>query len=258
MTLAACRQKLLEFAEPIVVLEMRRFRKSSDRRSFIAIAVLLLFVLVALLICPNQNLAVGALVILAAFYLLAVLVFIPSHGARAIQREKESGSWDLLALTPLSSGQIADQKTLSVAIPVLVMIAVGLPTDIVAAVIAGVPFLTVVTIAFMLAMAALAVSFWSVQSSSDCGKSAIWMAYLPAASALCNYLSCGGFLVGLVMLCTPQVRAQAGRMLLAALSLQFVTGMLTVPVLRIVGFFDQAMLQESSCCRPAPGFSLMR
>lgn len=238
MTLAACKEKLVEFAEPIVVLEARRFRKSKEYASLVVVSVLLLIAPFVLLVSRDQLVGQFALGILGAFFLLAILLMIPSQGGRSIQREREVGSWDLLVLTPLKACQIVDQKTFAVAAPTLVLLAAGLPACLVAAVIAGVSVLDVLAFETMFALAAMGVSYWSVQASFDCGRSAIWVAYLPALSYLCSYLSCGGYLVALGMLFNPQFRAQAGRMLLAAICLHFVLGALAITMMKSMGVFQ--------------------
>jgi hypothetical protein len=55
-------------------------------------------------------------------------------------------------------------------------------------------------------------------------------------------LSCGGFLVGLGMLFIPQLRGQAGRMLLSALCLESVIAAFGVVIMNDVGFFKDAGL----------------
>lgn len=224
MTSIALPDRLVRLAEPILVMELRKFRRRSGT-ALVGGAGLLLLVLPAALVALRDELfAQIALGILAALYALLIATVIPSSGGRSISRERETGSWDLLALTPLKSAEIADQKITAVALPVVLLIIAGVPAAMLAAYLAGVDFFWVPAIAVWLILAALAVGAWSVQSSCDCGRAAIYMAYLPAINAICSSLACAGYIVGIVLLFIQETRGHAGRMLLAWLCLQFVFG----------------------------------
>src|SRR5262249_35029450 len=55
------------------------------------------------------------------------LVFAPSLAAGLVSSERESGSWQLLRMTPLSPGAILRGKLLSVAWPLLLLLCATLP-----------------------------------------------------------------------------------------------------------------------------------
>lgn len=246
MSYAACREWLVDFAEPILVLEMRRFRRSSERTSLIVVTVLLLILPMVMVVVHDQVFAQVALGILAAFYVLAILAFTASNGARSIQRERETGTWDMLVLTPLKSRQIVDQKMSAVAVPTLLLIAAGLPAAVIGAVIARYPLFEIVSLVPMLALGTLAAAFWSVEVSCDCGRAALWVAYLPLINYLCVYLTCGGLLVALALLLSPQVRGQAGRAVLTALCLEIVLGAIGLATMTYAGVFAESIKLPAS------------
>jgi ABC-type transport system involved in multi-copper enzyme maturation permease subunit len=66
----------------------------------------------------------GALVLLQISLLI---LFVPSLAAGLISSERESGSWQLLRMTPLSVGRILRGKFLSVALPLLLLLCATLP-----------------------------------------------------------------------------------------------------------------------------------
>ena len=68
---------------------------------------------------------VGAALVLLQVALL--LVFAPSLAAGLVSSERESGSWQLLRMTPLSPGAILRGKLLSVAWPLLLLLCATLP-----------------------------------------------------------------------------------------------------------------------------------
>lgn len=237
MSFAACREKLVEVAEPILVMEMRVLRRSRELVSLIVVSALLLILPIPIIALRDAGVAQVALGVMAAFYVLANLTFIPSHGARAIHRERETGTWDLLALTPVGCRQIVDQKTMAVALPVLLLLVAGAPAVVTASLIGRAPLLLAMAALAMLGLTAMGMAYWSVQASCDCGRAAQWVAYLPLMSFVCGYLSCGGYLAGLVMLFIPQARSQAGRLMLSHLCLQVVSGAMALAVLDSAGVF---------------------
>ena len=66
----------------------------------------------------------GALVLLQSVLLI---LFAPSLAAGLVSAERESGSWQLLRMTPLSAGAILRGKLLSVAWPLVLLLAATLP-----------------------------------------------------------------------------------------------------------------------------------
>jgi ABC-type transport system involved in multi-copper enzyme maturation permease subunit len=68
---------------------------------------------------------VGSALIL--FQIALLILFAPSLAAGLISSERETGSWNLLRMTPLSSGRILRGKLLSVAWPVLLLLCATLP-----------------------------------------------------------------------------------------------------------------------------------
>src|SRR4029077_7844404 len=66
----------------------------------------------------------GALVLLQ---IALLILFSPSLAAGLVSAERESGSWDLLRMTPLSPGRILRGKLLSVAWPLLLLLCATLP-----------------------------------------------------------------------------------------------------------------------------------
>lgn len=66
----------------------------------------------------------GALVLLQVGLLI---LFAPSLGAGLISAERESGTWQLLRMTPLSPGVILRGKLMSVAFPMLLLLCATLP-----------------------------------------------------------------------------------------------------------------------------------
>jgi ABC-type Na+ efflux pump permease subunit len=66
----------------------------------------------------------GALVLLQVALLI---LFAPSLAASLVSGERESGSWQLLRMTPLSAGTILRGKLLSVAWPLLLLLSATLP-----------------------------------------------------------------------------------------------------------------------------------
>lgn len=68
---------------------------------------------------------IGGLLVLLQVALL--LVFAPSLGASLVSSERETGTWQLLRMTPLTAGTILRGKLLSVAWPLLLLLCATLP-----------------------------------------------------------------------------------------------------------------------------------
>ena len=220
------KERLVDFAEPILLMSLRRFREHTQ---VLCVVAGFLGVIAPLLVIGNHaswdpEVFTLILVAEAGLCLFAAAAIVPAHGARSISKERETGTWDMLAMTPLRSSRIADQKILAAAMPVTCFIACGIPLAVVAAAFGKVPLQDMLPPALGVLLAPLVLSLWSVEASSDCGRSAVWVAYLPAMSVLCGMLAVAlmitAVLIGIALLLVPEFRARAGRMLVAALCME--------------------------------------
>jgi ABC-type transport system involved in multi-copper enzyme maturation permease subunit len=115
---------------PVMVKEFRtrRFGRSSWMIRLIAIGVilsLLLSVLAAIqAVGWGMELIGGALVLLQ---IALLILFAPSLGAGLVSSERESGSWQLLRMTPISAGAVLRGKLLSVIVPLILILCATLP-----------------------------------------------------------------------------------------------------------------------------------
>lgn len=118
------------WVNPVMVKEFRtrRFGRSDWTLRLLAIAAIFSLGLsvVAIVGALGWGIEVigGALVILQTVMLI---LFVPSLAAGLISAEREGGGWQLLRLTPLSPAKIIRGKLLSVAWPVLLLLAATLP-----------------------------------------------------------------------------------------------------------------------------------
>jgi ABC-type transport system involved in multi-copper enzyme maturation permease subunit len=118
------------WVNPVMVKEFRsrRFGRWHWTLRLIALsAVLSLAVSVAAAMgVPGWGIefSAGGLVLLQVALLI---LFAPSLSAGLVSAERESGSWQLLRLTPLSPGAILRGKLLSVALPLLLLLCATLP-----------------------------------------------------------------------------------------------------------------------------------
>lgn len=219
-------ERLEAFTEPILVMETRRLRRRGFR--FVtAIAVLMLSLLPLLVLLWRWDGTVARVVLMVASggYLFLSIVMIPAYGSRSISREKETGTWDMLAMTLLKSSQIADQKIVAAALPMLLMWAASLPIAAALALYGGASALEFVALEATLVLNALAISAWSVEASSECGSSAQAVAYLPASIYLCGIPAIIVYLVvGVVLLLMPATRAQSGRLLVGGICILLACG----------------------------------
>lgn|GEM_PF-3333281 len=247
MAVALTRERLeTQFGEPIFALEMRRFGKRA-LWSMIVLGVLMgAGTTVAVWFCPDAEAGRVALVVSAAVYMFVITAVTPAFGARSITRERDSGTWDMLSITRMKSGHIADQKILSAAMPMLVLLVAGMPAAVIGTATGGVSVFEAAGIGITLVLATLVVSAWSVETSSDCGSGAIAVAvaYAPLASSICLL----GYLVSLAVLVTALValinratRARAWRVVASGFCLQFGQGACVLPMLLLVGrYFPSA------------------
>jgi ABC-type transport system involved in multi-copper enzyme maturation permease subunit len=115
---------------PVMVKEFRsrRFGRSSWmlRLIFVSVIVSLLLSLVALSGALGWGIEIigGALVLLQ---IALLILFAPSLAAGLVSAERESGTWQLLRMTPLSPGAIVRGKLVSVAWPLLLLMCATLP-----------------------------------------------------------------------------------------------------------------------------------
>ncbi len=68
---------------------------------------------------------IGGVLVLLQVVLL--ILFVPSLAAGLVSAERESGTWNLLRMTPLSAGSILRGKLMSVALPVLLLLCATVP-----------------------------------------------------------------------------------------------------------------------------------
>ena len=122
------------WVNPIMVKEFRsrRFGRSHWMLRLVALAAILSLGLshIAVAGTLGWGLEVGVDVIGGALVLLQVtllILFTPSLASGLISTERESGTWQLLRMTPLSPGVILRGKLLSVAWPLLLLLCATLP-----------------------------------------------------------------------------------------------------------------------------------
>jgi ABC-type transport system involved in multi-copper enzyme maturation permease subunit len=118
------------WVNPVMVKDFRsrRFGRSHWMLRLIAVSAILSLGLTY--VAASGALGWGIEVIGGVLVLLQVallLLFAPSLAAGLISAERESGSWQLLRMTPLSPGRILRGKLLSVAWPVLLLLCATLP-----------------------------------------------------------------------------------------------------------------------------------
>jgi ABC-type transport system involved in multi-copper enzyme maturation permease subunit len=115
---------------PVMVKEFRsrRFGRSHWTLRLIALCAILSLVLSH--IAASGALGWGIEVIGGGLVILQVallILFTPSLAAGLVSAERETGSWQLLRMTPLSTGKILRGKLLSVAWPILLLLCSTLP-----------------------------------------------------------------------------------------------------------------------------------
>jgi ABC-type transport system involved in multi-copper enzyme maturation permease subunit len=115
---------------PVMVKEFRtrRFGRSSWMLRLIAVGVilsLLLSVLAAIQAVGWGMEMIGGL--LVALQIALLILFAPSLGAGLVSSERESGSWQLLRMTPISAGAILRGKLMSVVVPLVLLLCATLP-----------------------------------------------------------------------------------------------------------------------------------
>jgi ABC-type transport system involved in multi-copper enzyme maturation permease subunit len=118
------------WVNPIMVKE---FRSRRFGRTHWIMRLIAIFAILSLGLCylaASGALGWGVEVIGGALVLLQVallVVFAPSLASALVSAERESGSWQLLRMTPLSGGKILRGKLMSVAWPLLLLMCATLP-----------------------------------------------------------------------------------------------------------------------------------
>jgi ABC-type transport system involved in multi-copper enzyme maturation permease subunit len=115
---------------PVMVKEFRsrRFGRSHWMLRLIAVSIVLSLALS--LVAASGAVGWGVEFIGGGLVLLQIallILFAPSLGAGLVSAERESGSWQLLRMTPLSAGRILRGKLASVVIPLLLLTCATLP-----------------------------------------------------------------------------------------------------------------------------------
>ena len=115
---------------PVMVKEFRtrRFGRSHWTLRLIALSAVLSlalsYVAAAGILSWGIELIGGALVL---FQVALLIIFAPSLASSLVSAERETGSWQLLRVTPLSAGRILRGKLLSVAWPLFLLLCATLP-----------------------------------------------------------------------------------------------------------------------------------
>jgi len=115
---------------PVMVKEFRSRRFGRSHWTLRLIAVCAILSLGLSYIAASGVLGWGVEIIGGALVLLQIallILFSPSLAAGLVSAERESGTWQLLRMTPLSSGKILRGKLLSVAWPLLLLLCATLP-----------------------------------------------------------------------------------------------------------------------------------
>jgi ABC-type transport system involved in multi-copper enzyme maturation permease subunit len=118
------------WVNPVMVKEFRsrRFGRSHWMLRLIAISIILSLALS--LIAATGAVGWGVDFIGGGLVLLQIallILFAPSLGAGLISSERESGTWQLLRMTPLSAGTILRGKLASVVVPLILLLCATLP-----------------------------------------------------------------------------------------------------------------------------------
>jgi hypothetical protein len=115
---------------PVMVKEFRTRRFGRSHWAIRLIAITAILSLGLSHVAASGAVGLGVDVIGGALVLLQVallILFAPSLAGGLVSSERESGSWELLRMTPLSSGVILRGKLLSVALPLLLLLCATLP-----------------------------------------------------------------------------------------------------------------------------------
>jgi ABC-type transport system involved in multi-copper enzyme maturation permease subunit len=118
------------WVNPVMVKEFRSRRFGRSHWALRLLAVCAIVSLGLSYIAVSGALGWGIEIIGGALVLLQIallILFAPSLAAGLVSSERESGSWQLLRMTPLSPASIVFGKLLSVAWPLLLLLAATLP-----------------------------------------------------------------------------------------------------------------------------------
>jgi hypothetical protein len=118
------------WVNPVMAKEFRSRRFGRSHWILRLIAVCAIFSLGLSYLATAGALGWGVEVMGGALVLLQIallILFAPSLAAGLISSERESGSWQLLCMTPLSAGRILRGKLLSVAWPLFLLLCATLP-----------------------------------------------------------------------------------------------------------------------------------
>jgi ABC-type transport system involved in multi-copper enzyme maturation permease subunit len=118
------------WVNPVMVKEFRsrRFGRSHWTLRLIAISAIVSLALSVIALTGSLGLGVEVVGgILVLFQVVLLILFAPSLAAGLVSAERESGSWQLLRMTPLSVSSILRGKLLSVAWPLLLLLCATLP-----------------------------------------------------------------------------------------------------------------------------------
>jgi ABC-type transport system involved in multi-copper enzyme maturation permease subunit len=118
------------WVNPVMVKEFRARRFGRSHWTLRLIALCAILSLGLSYIAASGALPWGLEIIGGALVLLQIallILFAPSLAAGLVSSERESGSWQLLRMTPLSPGTILRGKLLSVAWPLLLLLGATLP-----------------------------------------------------------------------------------------------------------------------------------
>jgi hypothetical protein len=118
------------WVNPVMVKDFRARRFGRSHWALRRIALCAILSLSLSLIGATGALGWGTEYIGGALVLLQVallILFAPSLAAGLVSAERESGSWQLLRMTPLSAGRILRGKLLSVVLPVVLLFGATVP-----------------------------------------------------------------------------------------------------------------------------------
>ena len=157
------------WVNPVMVKEFRsrRFGRSHWMLRLIAAGAILSLGMTV--IAATGALGWGIEVIGGALVLLQVtllILFTPSLAAGLVSAERESGSWQLLRMTPLAPGSILRGKLVSVAGPLLLLLCATLPGYVVIATVKPELVLQVQRVVFCLALTAVFAVLLSAAAST--------------------------------------------------------------------------------------------
>jgi ABC-type transport system involved in multi-copper enzyme maturation permease subunit len=118
------------WVNPVLVKEFRSRRLGRSHWTLRLLALCAILSLGLSYVAASGALGWGVEAIGGALVLLQVallVLFVPSLSAGLISSERESGSWQLLRMTPLSAGAVLRGKLASVAWPVLLLLGATMP-----------------------------------------------------------------------------------------------------------------------------------